>query len=110
MTYIHLWLIHTDVWQKSNRYCTAIMLQKKKTQQGSQEGMRKSFLTEIYNHNSVYIWEQAAQNHQDFPPASDVPPQHQALVQHQTFPQHQSLVQHQALLQRQTLPQHQALV
>ena len=127
MTYIHLWLIHIDVWQKSNRYCTAIMLQKKKTQQGSQEGMKKSFLTEIYNHNSVYIWEQAAQNHQDFPPASgpspapdlptasdpssasgpppaaDSPPASGPSLA-PDLRQHQALVQHQALLQHQTVP------
>ena len=26
-THIHLWLIHVDVWQKSNQYCKAIILQ-----------------------------------------------------------------------------------
>ena len=26
-TYVHLWLIHVDVWQKSNQYCKAIILQ-----------------------------------------------------------------------------------
>ena len=25
-TYIYLWLIHVDVWQKSNQYCKAIIL------------------------------------------------------------------------------------
>ena len=71
--------------------------------------MKQRFLREIYNHNSVYIWEQAAHHHQTFPPASDVPPQHQALVQHQDFPQHQTLVQRQMFhLQHQALPQHQA--
>ena len=28
-TYVHLWLIHTDVWQKSTQYCKAIILQLK---------------------------------------------------------------------------------
>ena len=28
-TYVHLWLIHVDVWQKSNQYCKAIILQLK---------------------------------------------------------------------------------
>ena len=28
-TYVHLWLIHTDVWQKGNQYCKAIILQLK---------------------------------------------------------------------------------
>ena len=27
--YIHLWLVHVDVWQKSNQYCKAIILQLK---------------------------------------------------------------------------------
>ena len=29
-TYVYLWLIHVDVWQKSTRYCKAIILQLKK--------------------------------------------------------------------------------
>ena len=28
-TYVHLWLIHVDVWQKSNQYCKAIIFQLK---------------------------------------------------------------------------------
>ena len=28
-TYVYLWLIHVDVWQKSNQYCKAIILQLK---------------------------------------------------------------------------------
>ena len=28
-TYVHLWLIHVDVWQKPNQYCKAIILQLK---------------------------------------------------------------------------------
>jgi len=28
-TYVYLWLIHTDVWQKSIQYCKAIILQLK---------------------------------------------------------------------------------
>ena len=28
-TYVHLWLIHVDVRQKSNQYCKAIILQLK---------------------------------------------------------------------------------
>ena len=28
--YVHLWLIHVDVWQKSNQYCKAIIFQFKK--------------------------------------------------------------------------------
>ena len=27
--YIHLWLIHVDVWHKPTRYCKAIILQSK---------------------------------------------------------------------------------
>ena len=28
-TYVYLWLIHVDVWQKSTQYCKAIILQLK---------------------------------------------------------------------------------
>ena len=28
-TYVYLWLIHTDVWQKPTQYCKAIILQLK---------------------------------------------------------------------------------
>ena len=28
-TYVHLWLIHADVWQKPDQYCKAIILQLK---------------------------------------------------------------------------------
>ena len=28
-TYVHLWLIHADLWQKSNQYCKAIINQLK---------------------------------------------------------------------------------
>jgi len=28
-TYVYLWLIHVDVWQKSNQYCKATILQLK---------------------------------------------------------------------------------
>ena len=31
-TYVHLWLIHVDVWQKPTQYCKAIILQLKKQQ------------------------------------------------------------------------------
>ena len=29
-TYVYLWLIHADVWQKPTQYCKAIILQLKK--------------------------------------------------------------------------------
>ena len=28
-TYVHLWLIHVDVWQKPTQYCKAVILQLK---------------------------------------------------------------------------------
>ena len=28
-TYVNLWLIHVDIWQKSTQYCKAIILQLK---------------------------------------------------------------------------------
>ena len=31
-TYVYLWLIHVDIWQKTTKFCKAIILQfKKKT-------------------------------------------------------------------------------
>ena len=30
-TFVYLWLIHVDVWQKPTQYCKAIILQLKKT-------------------------------------------------------------------------------
>ena len=29
-TYVHLWLIHVDVWQKPTQFCKAIILQLKR--------------------------------------------------------------------------------
>ena len=28
-TYVHLWVIHADVWQKTTKFCKAIILQLK---------------------------------------------------------------------------------
>jgi len=32
-TYVYLWLIHVDVWQKPTQYCKAIILQFKTNKQ-----------------------------------------------------------------------------
>jgi hypothetical protein len=37
-------------------------------------GKYEKKISHIYNHNSSYIWEQAAHHHHTFPPASDVYP------------------------------------
>ncbi|CAI9155706.1 unnamed protein product [Rangifer tarandus platyrhynchus] len=102
-TYVHLWLIHVDLRQKSNRYCTAIMLQKERTYKGGQERMKKRFLIEIFfSHGDlqsqlcVHLGAGCPPS-SDRPTASDIPPQHQALPQHQTILQHQTLAQQQAL-------------
>jgi len=29
-TYVYLWLIHGDIWQKTTKFCKAIILQLKK--------------------------------------------------------------------------------
>ena len=34
-TYVNLWLIHADVWQKSSQYCKVIILQLKKKKKES---------------------------------------------------------------------------
>ena len=39
-TYVYLWLIHVDIWQKPMQYCKAIILQlKKKIAEGFPEGL-----------------------------------------------------------------------
>ena len=38
-TYIHLWLIHVDVWQKPTQYCKVIILQLKIQKRWGTEGM-----------------------------------------------------------------------
>ena len=45
-TYVHLWLIHADVWQKSNQCCKAIILQCKTNL------MEKEMAT----HSSILAW------------------------------------------------------
>ena len=37
--YIHLWLIHVDVWQKPTQYCKVIILQLKIQKRRGTEGM-----------------------------------------------------------------------
>ena len=32
--YVHLWLIHVEVWQKTTQFCKAVILQKKKLKKG----------------------------------------------------------------------------
>ena len=43
-TYVHLWLIHADVWQKSNQYCKAIILQLKTNVMEEEMAMDPSIL------------------------------------------------------------------
>ena len=31
-TYVYLWLIHVDVWQKPTKFCKAVILQLKKNE------------------------------------------------------------------------------
>ena len=49
-TYVYLWLIHVDIWQKATKFCKAIILQvknklKKKVQ--GQEGQIEGLATFI---------------------------------------------------------------
>ena len=43
-TYVHLLLIHADVWQKSNQYCKAIILQLKTNVMEEEMAMDPSIL------------------------------------------------------------------
>ena len=36
-TYVYLWLIHADVWQKPTQYCKAILLQLKRKKEKKKE-------------------------------------------------------------------------
>ena len=37
-TYVHLWLIHVDIWQKTTKFCKAIILQFKKIKKSGGKG------------------------------------------------------------------------
>ena len=38
-TYVYLWLIHVDVWQKSTQHCKAIILQLKKKEESKNKDL-----------------------------------------------------------------------
>ena len=40
-TYVYLWLIHVDVWQKPTQCCKAIVLQSKKKEEGERERKKR---------------------------------------------------------------------
>ena len=44
-TYVYLWLIHVDVWQKPIQYCEAICFQLKINKFG---GKKKEYTEELY--------------------------------------------------------------
>ena len=56
-TYVYLWLIHADIWQKPTQYCKAIILQlkmKKKNEvykTNAREGVEKRELSYIAGGN-----------------------------------------------------------
>ena len=39
-TYVYLWLIHVDVWQKPTQFCKEIILQLKKKKKSNSRGFR----------------------------------------------------------------------
>lgn len=48
-TYVHLWLIHVDVWQKANQYCKAIILELKKEKRAKIEILKINVSKESSN-------------------------------------------------------------
>ena len=46
-TYVYLWLIHADIWQKSTQYCKAIILQLKKKEK-NKANIRISLLLVLF--------------------------------------------------------------
>ena len=42
-TYVYLWLIHVDVWQKPTQYCKAIIFQLKKKQPNRKAGTKPMY-------------------------------------------------------------------
>ena len=45
-TYVYLWLIHVDIWQKPTQYCKAIILQLKINKLKKRSRVRLSVMTE----------------------------------------------------------------
>ena len=46
-TYLYLWLIHVDVWQRPTQYCKALILQLKKTEKKKRERERERVQAEL---------------------------------------------------------------
>ena len=51
--YVNLWLIHVEVWQKTTKFCKAIILQKNKKKNEYTEELYKKDLHGQDNHNGV---------------------------------------------------------
>ena len=58
-TYVHLWLIHVDVWHKTTKFCKAIMLQLKKKKRQSHYFANKGLYSQIFGFSSSHVrmWE-----------------------------------------------------
>ena len=52
-TYVYLWLIHVDVWQKLTQYYKAIILQLKKKQQKQTNKQKKNLPTNAGDTGSI---------------------------------------------------------
>ena len=51
--YVNLWLIHVEVWQKTTKFCKAIILQKNKKKNEYTEELHKKDLHDSDNHSGV---------------------------------------------------------
>ena len=55
-TYVYLWLIHADVWQKPTKFCKAIILQfKNKSIKNVFKGKKKKKRIQYYLKNTLSL-------------------------------------------------------
>ena len=54
-TYVYLWLIHVDVWQKPAQYCKAIICQLKKREREMANKYMGQTTKDLYNTKGVCI-------------------------------------------------------
>ena len=53
-TYIYLWLIHVDIWQKTTKFCKAIILQFKKNTQIKSDKKKETMAYIMDERNQSY--------------------------------------------------------
>ena len=54
--YVYLWVIHVEVWQKTTKFCKAIILQFKKKKAETSLCQQKSIYSQSYDFSSSHAW------------------------------------------------------